>query len=390
MPTITNYGDVVITGNTTGQGTGSSTFAGSLGCAALTATSVSAGSGLISTSGVVSGGSVVGTHYGVIAGSNTISGTSVTATLVSGGSVVGTLYGTLAGSNTISGTSVTATSVSAGSGLISTSGVVSGGSVVGTHYGVIAGSNTISGSTMSLTTPLSVANGGSGAASFTAYTLIAGGTTSTGAYQSITAGTANQFLVSAGSAAIPSWRVLAATDLPTSGVTAGTTGSATSVPVITYDTYGRLTTVSAATISTNPISGGTANAIAYATSATALATAPGIILTNPSSSDGTVVLTCSGDIVAYSDRNIKTNIEPILDALEKVTRIGGYTFNRTDGGSLRRTGVIAQEVQEVLPEAVYETENGTLTVAYGNMVGLLIEAIKELREEVKRLETSKE
>ena len=390
MPTITNYGDVVITGNTTGQGTGSSTFAGSLGCAALTATSVSAGSGLISTSGVVSGGSVVGTHYGVIAGSNTISGTSVTATLVSGGSVVGTLYGTLAGSNTISGTSVTATSVSAGSGLISTSGVVSGGSVVGTHYGVIAGSNTISGSTMSLTTPLSVANGGSGAASFTAYTLIAGGTTSTGAYQSITAGTANQFLVSAGSAAIPSWRVLAATDLPTSGVTAGTTGSATSVPVITYDTYGRLTTVSAATISTNPISGGTANAIAYATSATALATAPGIILTNPSSSDGTVVLTCSGDIVAYSDRNIKTNIEPILDALEKVTRIGGYTFNRTDGGSLRRTGVIAQEVQEVLPEAVYETENGTLTVAYGNMVGLLIEAIKELREEVKRLETSKQ
>ena len=243
---------------------------------------------------------------------------------------------------------------------------------------------------MSLTTPLSVANGGSGAASFTAYTLIAGGTTSTGAYQSITAGTANQFLVSAGSAAIPSWRVLAATDLPTSGVTAGTTGSATSVPVITYDTYGRLTTVSAATISTNPISGGTANAIAYATSATALATAPGIILTNPSSSDGTVVLTCSGDIVAYSDRNIKTNIEPILDALEKVTRIGGYTFNRTDGGSLRRTGVIAQEVQEVLPEAVYETENGTLTVAYGNMVGLLIEAIKELREEVKRLETSKQ
>jgi hypothetical protein len=168
--------------------------------------------------------------------------------------------------------------------------------------------------------------------------------------------------------------------LPASGVTPGTTGSASAVPVITYDTYGRLTAVSSAAISTNPLTGTvTTNAVTYAASASTISTAPGITLTNPTASDGTLVLTCSGDVVAYSDRKIKTNIEPILDALKKVSKIGGYTFNRTDGGSLRRTGVIAQEVQEVLPEAVYETENGTLTVAYGNMVGLLIECIKELQ-----------
>jgi hypothetical protein len=350
MPTITNYGDVVITGNTTGQGTGSSTFGGSLGCGALTATSVSAGSGLMSTSGIVSGGTVVGTLYGVLAGSNTISGTSVTATSVSAGSGVvsgGTLYGTLAGSNTISGTSVTATSVSAGSGLISTSGIVSGGSVVGTLYGVLAGSNTIAASTVTATT-----FSGSGA--------------------SLTNVPVNQ-----------ATGTLPATSLPTSGVTAGTTGSATSIPVITYDTYGRLTSVSSAVAT--PITGGTTSAVAYATSATALATAPGIIITNPSASGSTVVLTCSGDVVAYSDRNIKKDIEPIPDALAKVSRLGGYTFTRIDGGSERRTGVIAQEVQEVLPEAVYTTENGTLTVAYGNMVGLLIEAIKELQQETEKL-----
>jgi hypothetical protein len=138
--------------------------------------------------------------------------------------------------------------------------------------------------------------------------------------------------------------------------------------------------------SIQPITGGTTNAVAYATGATALATAPGILLTNPTLSDGTVVFTCSGDIVAFSDRNIKTNIEPIPDALAKVLRIGGYTFTRTDGGSERRTGVIAQEIQDVLPEAVYTTENGTLTVAYGNMVGLLIEAIKELEKTVRELQ----
>jgi len=108
-------------------------------------------------------------------------------------------------------------------------------------------------------------------------------------------------------------------------------------------------------------------------------------LTNPTLSDGTVLLTCSGDIVAYSDRNIKTNIEIIPNALEKVARIGGYTFNRIDGGSERRTGVIAQEIQEVLPEAVYTTENGTLTVAYGNMVGLLIRLLKKREQRGKNL-----
>ena len=97
-------------------------------------------------------------------------------------------------------------------------------------------------------------------------------------------------------------------------------------------------------------------------------------------------LTTSGDITAFSDRSIKKDIQPIKDALNKVDKINGVTFERINGPSdVRSAGVIAQDVQEVLPEVVREGEDGKLTVAYGNLVGLLVEAIKELRQEVKEL-----
>lgn len=92
-----------------------------------------------------------------------------------------------------------------------------------------------------------------------------------------------------------------------------------------------------------------------------------------------------GNVTAYSDRRLKTNIEVIPDALAKVSTLSGYTFDRVDMDTARQTGVIAQEVQAVLPEAVTETSDGTLTVAYGNMMGLMIEAIKELKAEIDEL-----
>ena len=100
-----------------------------------------------------------------------------------------------------------------------------------------------------------------------------------------------------------------------------------------------------------------------------------------------------GDVTAFaslSDRQLKENIENIPNALEKVSKINGVTFNYI-GSKESMTGVIAQEVQEVLPEVIYETVDNTredgraLAVRYGNMVGLLIEAIKELKAEVEQL-----
>jgi hypothetical protein len=87
--------------------------------------------------------------------------------------------------------------------------------------------------------------------------------------------------------------------------------------------------------------------------------------------------TAVGNVTAYSDIRHKRNIVKIEDSLNKVHKLSGYTYNRKDNGK-RFTGLIAQEVQEVLPEAVNEDTKGELSVAYGNMTGLLVEAIKEL------------
>jgi len=91
--------------------------------------------------------------------------------------------------------------------------------------------------------------------------------------------------------------------------------------------------------------------------------------------------TASGNVTAYSDARLKDNIETIDGALDKVSAMRGVTFDK-DGQ--RSTGVIAQEMQEVMPEVVMQDDE-YLSVAYGNLVGVLIEAVKELRAEVEEL-----
>jgi len=111
--------------------------------------------------------------------------------------------------------------------------------------------------------------------------------------------------------------------------------------------------------------------------------------------DGNGNLSASGDITAFatSDQRLKTNIEIIVDALDKVNRISGITFNwneNAEGKDLtrREAGVLAQQIQAILPEVVTERENGTLAVRYELLVPLLIEAIKELSTEVNKLKNS--
>ena len=111
-------------------------------------------------------------------------------------------------------------------------------------------------------------------------------------------------------------------------------------------------------------------------------------------------LTVSGSIwlqnsPSYSDRRLKTNIEPISSALEKVSRLKGFYFswiqNEATGMKFdqdRHLGVIAQEVQKVIPEVVKQSSlNNYYTVDYISLVPLLIEAIHDLErvlEDVKR------
>ena len=94
----------------------------------------------------------------------------------------------------------------------------------------------------------------------------------------------------------------------------------------------------------------------------------------------TGTITASGDITAFSSEVLKDDIRTIDNALNKVADMRGVYFTK-DGEA--GTGVIAEEVEAVLPEVVKDGEYKS--VAYGNIVGVLIEAVKELKEEVKSL-----
>ena len=103
--------------------------------------------------------------------------------------------------------------------------------------------------------------------------------------------------------------------------------------------------------------------------------------------NGTGTLTASTEVTVSSDVRFKSNIETIDSALDKVKAMRGVYFDKHGAEDKRSVGVIAQEMQEVMPEVVVtdDTEDKHLSVAYGNLVGVLIEAVKELSEEVEKL-----
>ena len=110
-------------------------------------------------------------------------------------------------------------------------------------------------------------------------------------------------------------------------------------------------------------------------------------------------VTATGNVTAYSDRRIKENIRTVDKALDKVQAMRGVYFDRKDTGKAS-VGVIAQEIEQILPEVVETQDTRTLenqdaltdlkTVSYGNIVGVLIEAVKELRAEVADLKSQLE
>jgi len=91
-----------------------------------------------------------------------------------------------------------------------------------------------------------------------------------------------------------------------------------------------------------------------------------------------------GTILSTSDSNLKTNIIKIKNPLNKINNINGYTYTRTDTLN-DETGLLAQEVKEILPEVV-KFENNHYNISYGNMSGLFVECIKELNKRIDDLE----
>ena len=92
-----------------------------------------------------------------------------------------------------------------------------------------------------------------------------------------------------------------------------------------------------------------------------------------------------GNVTAASDARLKTNVEQIRDALSIVNRLRGCFYTRIDTGE-HQVGVIAQEMQEIIPQVVSENADGMLGVSYGNLTAVLIEAVKELSARLDKIE----
>jgi len=96
--------------------------------------------------------------------------------------------------------------------------------------------------------------------------------------------------------------------------------------------------------------------------------------------------TATGTVTANSDIRLKSNVETITGALGMVNALRGVSYNRIDlEGEPRQIGVVAQEIEEVIPEVVVTGIDGIKSVAYQNIVAVLIEAIKEQNKSIEDL-----
>ena len=113
--------------------------------------------------------------------------------------------------------------------------------------------------------------------------------------------------------------------------------------------------------------------------------------------DVTGAIRATGDVTAFysSDKNLKQNIVNIDNSLDKVSKLNGVYYNWTKEaqekhshfGEEKEVGVIAQDVEAVLPEIVATREDGTKAVRYERLCALLIESVKELKKEIEELKT---
>ena len=132
---------------------------------------------------------------------------------------------------------------------------------------------------------------------------------------------------------------------------------------LTSDAFGHVTDANA-TVATRTITAANLGALKDTTDT----------FTGTLSVTGDIVAT--GNITAYSDMALKTDIHAIDSPMDKINAIGGYDYLRTDM-DLAQSGVLAQELQAVMPTAVTEHE-GNLAVNYNAVIALLVEAVKEL------------
>ena len=189
---------------------------------------------------------------------------------------------------------------------------------------------------------------------------------------------------------VPTDGTITASKLSTTGVTANTYGGTTAIPVFTVDATGRLSSASNVSItsgatltidnSTNfEYVVGMANAVSGAWTTAYVSNTK--LYFNPST--GTLSATSFNNL---SDASEKINISVIADATGTVRQLEGVEFDWKNNGK-KSAGVIAQELEKILPHLVTENQNGLKSVNYSGIIGYLIQTVKELDNRIKVLET---
>ena len=175
-----------------------------------------------------------------------------------------------------------------------------------------------------------------------------------------------------------------------SGVTATTYGGATNIPAITVDAYGRVTSASNVAVSSGGLTVGDQTTSAstfyplFTTTTSGSASVANVSSTKlyfvPS--NGTLSATV---FVSLSDIKVKEDIVTISNATEYVKQLEGVEFRWKDNKN-KSAGVIAQELERILPHLVEEDINGTKSVNYSGIIAYLIQSVKELSSRIEELE----
>jgi hypothetical protein len=372
---LTVSGNIIISGTTTGTG--------AVGCGAITSTGAIGGtslnvgtgaiiSGAITSSGASTFGSITGTGIvgcGAITSTGAIGGTSLnvgTGVITSGAitSSGASTFGSITGTGTVGCGAITSTGAIGGTSLNAGTGAVSGGSLnVGTGA-ITSGAITSSGASKfgSIT--------GTG-------TVGCGAITSTGAIggTSLNVGTG---VISGGSLNV--------------GTGAITSGAITSSGASTFGSITGTGIVGCGAITSTGAIGGTSLNVGTGVITSGAITSSGASTFGSITGTGTIscgaitssgAIYASGDITALSDRRYKGDIKQLEGCLYKVSNLVGVSYIRNDYKvGEKHIGLIAQEVKEVIPEAVsYDKENDRYGLNYGCLIAPLIEAIKEMRSE---------
>ena len=261
------------------------------------------------------------------------------------------------------------------------------------------------GTASNVTGTVAVANGGTGVTTLTG--LAYGNATS-----AFTAATAAQVVAVISTTAVTN--ATNATNTTNTAITDDTTTNATMYPTWVTTTTGNLPQKTSSTKLTFNPSTGTLTSTAFVGDGSGL-TGVGATITNDTTTNATRYIlfddVTSGTLtsvgvsstkltynpstgalsstshVSSSDVRLKDNIKTIENGLTKLEELRGVSYTRNNQPEI---GVIAQEVETIIPEVVQTGEDGYKTVSYGNMIGLLIEAVKELSNEVNKLKAIKE